>query len=186
MPEEKKKLNFRGKCVICGDSTVGKSALTQVYCSDGAQYPKTYLMTTGVDLVVKSVNIPETPHTVEMFLYDTAGKDVFQDIVDAHLQNVEMAIFVYDVTNQASYDNIRSWHKKVEAANSGKLFGVLVANKCDLTDRQVVSNEMGEDLASQLQMKIFHTSAKEMHDVESPFQQVVADFFTACADTSSL
>lgn len=27
-----------------GDSTVGKSALTQVYCSDGAQYPKTYLM----------------------------------------------------------------------------------------------------------------------------------------------
>ena len=30
--------------LLSGDSTVGKSALIQVFVSDGAQYPKTYNM----------------------------------------------------------------------------------------------------------------------------------------------
>ena len=73
MPEMRRTKNYRGKCIICGDSTVGKSALTQVFCSDGTQYPKSYSMTTGVDMSVKNVNIPESPDVVEMFLYDSAG-----------------------------------------------------------------------------------------------------------------
>ena len=35
---------LRCKVVIVGDGAVGKSALTQVFCSGGSGYPKAYMM----------------------------------------------------------------------------------------------------------------------------------------------
>merc|ERR1719206_64389 len=58
---------------------------------------------------VKNVNIPESPDVVEMFLYDSAGKEVFEDIVDHHSESAEMAMLVYDVSNIDSFKNIQKW-----------------------------------------------------------------------------
>lgn len=41
--------------------------------------------TTGVELLVKTVNVPETNETVEVFLYDCAGKEVFFDLIQKHV-----------------------------------------------------------------------------------------------------
>ena len=43
MPMERP-LVLRAKCVVVGDATVGKSALVQNFVSDGAKFPKSYLM----------------------------------------------------------------------------------------------------------------------------------------------
>ncbi len=43
------------KYAASGDACVGKTALTQVYDSGGSTFPKNYLMTTGVELCVKTV-----------------------------------------------------------------------------------------------------------------------------------
>lgn len=179
MPSEiKRAMNYRAKCVVCGDSTVGKSALTQVFCSDGVHYPKTYSMTTGVDMVTKSINIPATPDSVEFFLYDMAGKDVFDDLVQAHLKQVKVIVLVYDVTNMQSFENISQWYKKIETENpGGALPGVLIGNKGDLTDRQVVSSEMGQELAEQLHLNFFECSAKDMRNIDAPFHTLAKDFY---------
>lgn len=39
------------------------------------------------------------------------------------------------------------------------ILGILIANKIDLTDRQVVTSEMGHKLADQLHLKYFECSA---------------------------
>ena len=51
---------LRSKLVVVGDPTVGKSALIQSFHSDGTHFPKNYNMTTGVELCVKMVNIPDS------------------------------------------------------------------------------------------------------------------------------
>ena len=38
---------------ISGDSTVGKSALSQVFHSDGAQFPKSYMMVRSITFFSK-------------------------------------------------------------------------------------------------------------------------------------
>jgi len=177
MVEMKKSSNYRGKCIICGDSTTGKSALVQVFCSDGAQYPKTYNMTTGVDLVVKQVNIPETRDSVELFLYDTAGKDIFSDIVTAHLHDVSMVAYVYDASNEASFQHITQWHEMVQSSNKKKIPGVLIANKMDLRDRNLVETSLGEELAQKLSLTYFECSAKDMQQTDVPFQHLAKAFY---------
>ena len=57
-----------------GDPAVGKSALTQMFHSNGQRFPKAYNMTCGVDLQVKPVKIPETEEAVELHVFDTAGQ----------------------------------------------------------------------------------------------------------------
>ena len=47
-------LVLRCKVVVVGDSTVGKSALVQMFHSGGSTYPRNYVMTTWVDFSVSA------------------------------------------------------------------------------------------------------------------------------------
>ena len=135
-------------------------------------------MTTGVDLAVKNVNIPETTDVVEMFLYDLAGKEIFEDIVKYHIANTQMIMFVYDVSNNDSFNNIEEWHNKVETITGEKhIPAVLVANKIDLVDRQLVSEEDGKLLAEKLNIEFFQCSAKEALQIDIPFLHLSAAFY---------
>ncbi|XP_065066320.1 intraflagellar transport protein 27 homolog [Rhopilema esculentum] len=170
-------VNLRAKCLVCGDTTVGKTALVQSFYSDGTQYPKNYLMTTGVDLHVKSVPIPETMDTVELFLYDIAGKELFYDQVENHLDEAATLMIVYDVTNDASFTSCKNWIKNVRNKNpDAKLPSVLVANKVDLQERRVITSDQGKQLAKTEGMEYFETSAKELKDIETPFLHLAVSF----------
>lgn len=163
-------VNLRAKCIVCGDSTVGKTALIQSFQSDGTQYPKNYLMTTGVELLVKHIPIPETMDTVEMFLYDFAGKDIFFEQVNQHLDEAALLMVVYDVTNEQSFQSCQKWIKNVRNVNPDqKMPCVLVANKVDLHERRLITAEQGKELAKAESMEYFEASAKELKDIETPF-----------------
>lgn len=50
---------------------------------------------------------------------------------------------------------------------------VLVGNKCDLEDERVVSTERGKQLADQIGLEFFETSAKENINVKAVFERLV-------------
>ena len=50
---------------------------------------------------------------------------------------------------------------------------ILVGNKCDMEDERVVSFERGKQLADQLGLEFFETSAKENINVKSVFERLV-------------
>ena len=54
-----------------GDPAVGKSALTQMFHSNGQRFPKAYNMTCGVDFSAKAVKIPNTEpeEAVELHIF---------------------------------------------------------------------------------------------------------------------
>lgn len=50
---------------------------------------------------------------------------------------------------------------------------VLVGNKCDMEDERVVSYDRGRQLADQLGLEFFETSAKENINVKAVFERLV-------------
>ena len=42
--------------------------------------------------MVKHISLPDTKDSVELFLYDMAGKDVFEDIIDEHVRSLFISI----------------------------------------------------------------------------------------------
>ncbi|KAJ8317879.1 hypothetical protein KUTeg_002970, partial [Tegillarca granosa] len=143
-----------------GDSTVGKSAVCQVFHSDGSHFPKNYSMTTGVELLVKHVNIPDTKDCVELYLHDSAGKEVFYDLVQQFWDQPSVIMVVYDCTNEMSFSSCSKWIERIRSQKPEvKTPGVLVANKVDLEERRMVSKKAGQELASTHDLKYFECSA---------------------------
>jgi GTPase SAR1 family protein len=55
-------------------------------------------------------------------------------------------ILVYDCTDQQTFNNVHNWLKQIDQHANSNVAKVLVANKCDRTDR-VVETERGQALA---------------------------------------
>ncbi|KAF5402091.1 hypothetical protein PHET_04736 [Paragonimus heterotremus] len=56
---------IRGKCVLL--ATTGKSALVQMFVSDGREFPRNYCMSVSAELVLKNILIPDAQDTVVWF-----------------------------------------------------------------------------------------------------------------------
>uniref|UniRef100_A0A6A7G9U0 Intraflagellar transport protein 27 homolog n=1 Tax=Hirondellea gigas TaxID=1518452 RepID=A0A6A7G9U0_9CRUS len=144
----------RAKCIIMGEAGAGKTSLVQAFVQ-AAQIPKNYNMTQGVDIQTKKIKVPDTSTTIELFLYDCAGKAYYRDLV------LKM------IKNASGVRNVK---------------GVLYGNKTELVNRRVVSPKAGHDLAQTLGLVYFEGSAKDNKDVEEPFYYMVNEWFKTYTD----
>lgn len=68
-----------------------------------------------------------------------------------------------------SLSDIRTWHANIEQHASEGVNKILVGNKCDWTEKRVVTEESGRELAEELGIKFMETSAKVNQGVEDAF-----------------
>uniref|UniRef100_A0A4W2CMR7 Intraflagellar transport protein 27 homolog n=1 Tax=Bos indicus x Bos taurus TaxID=30522 RepID=A0A4W2CMR7_BOBOX len=170
-------VKLAAKCILAGDPTVGKTALAQLFRSDGAHFQKNYSLTTGVDLVVKTVAVPDTGDSVELFIFDSAGKELFSEMLDKLWESPNVLCLVYDVTNEQSFTNCSKWLEKARSQIPGTtLPGVLVGNKTDLAGRRVVDVAQAQAWALGQGLECFETSVKEMENYEAPFHYLAKQF----------
>ncbi|XP_045691058.1 intraflagellar transport protein 27 homolog isoform X1 [Phyllostomus hastatus] len=187
-------VKLAAKCILAGDPAVGKTALAQIFRSDGAHFQKSYTLTTGVDLVVKTVPVPNTGDSVELFIFDSAGKELFSEMLDKLASSMpfhfltcttsrqkwegpDVLCLVYDVTNEQSFGSCGKWLEKAQVQVPGaSLPGVLVGNKTDLASRRVVQSAQARAWALGQGLECFETSVKEMENWEAPFQHLARQF----------
>ncbi|XP_012880287.1 PREDICTED: intraflagellar transport protein 27 homolog [Dipodomys ordii] len=170
-------VKLAAKCILAGDPTVGKTALAQIFRSDGAHFQKNYTLTTGVDLVVKTVPVLDTGDSVELFIFDSAGKELFSEMLDRLWENPNVLCLVYDVTSQTSFSNCGKWLEKARSQIPGMtLPGVLVGNKTDLASRRAVDADQAQAWALGQGLEWFETSVKEMDHYEAPFHCLAKQF----------
>ncbi|KAG2464114.1 intraflagellar transport protein 27 homolog [Polypterus senegalus] len=170
-------VKLRAKCILSGDATVGKSALCQLFRSDGTHFQKNYTMTTGVDVVVKSVNLPESNDSVEFFIFDSAGKDIFLDSVEKLWGQPSVLCLVFDVTSEQSFKSCAKWLERARVHTQRlQMPGVLVGNKTDLSVRRTVDTESAREWALSQGLEYFETSVKETENHEAPFRNLALAF----------
>ncbi|KAL3877841.1 hypothetical protein ACJMK2_035485 [Sinanodonta woodiana] len=169
---------IRAKFIVVGDASVGKSSLCQVFHSDGSFFNKNYTMTTGVEMVTKQINIPDTKDSVEIYLYDSAGKEIFTDHVSKFWDHPSGVVVVYDAATEATFSNCQKWLDRVRQTEPNlHIPGVLIANKVDLDQRRRVSPKAGKDFALSHGLAYFECSAKEMQGVDAPFYFLANEFY---------
>ena len=65
--------------------------------------------------------------------------------------------------------DIRTWFQNVEQHATEGVHKILIGNKCDWTEKRVVSEEQGRALAQELGIPFIETSAKSNINVEEAF-----------------
>nr|XP_045009671.1 intraflagellar transport protein 27 homolog isoform X4 [Jaculus jaculus] len=151
-------VKLSAKCILAGDAAVGKTALAQLFRSDGTHFQKNY--------------------TLELFIFDSAGKEMFSEMLDKLWENPNVFCLVYDVTNEQSFNGCSKWLEKVRAQAPGVFVpGVLVGTKTDLAGRRAVDSAQAQAWALGQGLEYFETSVKEMDNYEAPFCSLAKQFY---------
>lgn len=100
---------------------------------------------------------------LQIQLWDTAGQERFRkSMVQHYYRNVHAVVFVYDMTNAASFRSLPAWIEECKQHSLGtEVPRILVGNKCDLQDSVQVGTDVAQQFADSHSMPLFETSAKD-------------------------
>ena len=91
-----------------------------------------------------------------------------------YLNNTNGIIFVYDITNRESFNQLRNWIKNVKnKINLDEIPFIIFGNKLDLSEKRMVDSEEGKTLADKLSCSFYETSAKNGTNVDKAFDDII-------------
>jgi Ras-related protein Rab-8A len=156
------------KLLLIGNSGVGKSCTLLRFTDDS--FTPSFITTIGIDFKIRTIEVDDK--RIKLQVWDTAGQERFRTITTAYYRGAMGVIIVYDVTDRNSFDQVDSWYQNVEEYARDKVSIVLIGNKCDLTDKRVITTDEGRRLAKRLGVNFFETSAKDKTGVDETFYEI--------------
>lgn len=130
----------------------------------------------GIDFKIKIINLEDK--LIKLQIWDTAGQERFRTITKTYYKGANGIILTYDVTDENSFKNIRTWVKQIEQNAQSSVCKVLVGNKCDREDRKVTFED-GQKLAKEFNMQFFETSAKTNYNVNETFTYLTREILNS-------
>ncbi|XP_065923563.1 ras-related protein Rab-26 isoform X7 [Magallana gigas] len=160
------------KTILVGDSGVGKTSLL-VQFDQGRFQAGSFSATVGIGFTNKVVDVEGTK--VKLQIWDTAGQERFRSVTHAYYRDAHALLLLYDVSNKASFDNIRAWLGEINEYAQEDVVIMLLGNKADMTSERVIRTEDGERLANEYNVAFMETSAKTGMNVDLAFMAVAKD-----------
>ncbi|OMJ91973.1 hypothetical protein SteCoe_5409 [Stentor coeruleus] len=127
-----------------------------------------FMSTIGVDFKTKDLEL--AGKNVRVQIWDTAGQERFRNITNSYYKGAHGIAIVYDVTNRQSYETISTWIDEIGKKASQNTVNVIIANKSDMINHRVVSEDEGRALANSKSLPYFETSAKDDTGVNELFE----------------
>ncbi|KAL5016872.1 hypothetical protein ScPMuIL_006461 [Solemya velum] len=154
------------KLLIIGDSGAGKSCLLLRFCEN--VFPEHHITTIGVDYKICVLEIEG--EKVKLQIWDTAGQERFRTITSTYYRGAHGVIVVYDVTDGASFANVKTWLKEIDQnCGANPISRILVGTKNDDPSKKIVLTEDAKSFADQMGIVLCETSAKEDINVEEVY-----------------
>ena len=156
------------KLLLIGDTCVGKTSLLLRFCDNF--FPETHMTTIGVEFKEKIITINNKNY--KLHLWDTAGQERYASLTKNFYKHAQGIIFVYDVNNRESFQNLKNWIKNPDYEKR-KVKIMIVGNKIDL--QKVISTNDLEKLASRYSCKYVEVSAKNNINIDTIFESLVEE-----------
>ncbi|XP_013793620.1 ras-related protein Rab-10-like [Limulus polyphemus] len=81
-------------------------------------------------------------------------------------------MLVYDITNPKSFDNIAKWLRNIDEHANEDVEKMILGNKCDVSDKRMISKERGDAIAREHGIRFLETSAKANVNIERAFLEL--------------
>jgi len=165
--------DFLFKVVLIGDSGVGKSNLLSRFTRN--EFCLESKSTIGVEFATRTIQVDGK--TIKAQIWDTAGQERYRAITSAYYRGAVGALLVYDITKNATFDNVKRWLRELRDHADSNIVIMLVGNKCDLNHLRAVPIDEAQDFAEKEGLSFMETSALESTNVEKAFQSILAEIY---------
>lgn len=157
------------KVVVIGGTNVGKTSMIQTYLKES---PGLGQVTTTIHLAYAQKEEIVDNQIVTLHICDTAGQERFQSICPNFYRDADAAIIVFDVTNKASFERMKSWLDEVTIMTGANFIKVIAGNKMDLADDRVITMDEAMEFAREANAEYFETSALTGMGIHEVFHHV--------------
>ena len=170
--DNSKKIFYKLKLILIGDSGVGKTSLLSRYMDETFTANKPCTLT--ADYRIKSIKIDPLT-TAEITIWDTCGQEKYRAMTKQYFKDAHGIILMFDVCDKRSFSDLDIWLDEIKK-NTPKddVSIVLCGNKIDLNFRNITFEE-AKNFAQKNGLLYSETSAKEGNNIEVAFENVTKD-----------
>ena len=122
------------KIIVLGDCMVGKTSIIQKFCFPYKR-PRPQ-KTIGIDCTSRILKFNNTIYQIQF--WDVAGGNEWIGLYPNYIKNSDIAVVVYDVSNQESFLNIKKWIKMIRDINGSNFPITVIANKIDKESARII------------------------------------------------
>ena len=174
LPEEFTDYDLTFKIIVVGDSGVGKSCLTMKGTKN--HFEECYAPTVGFEFFIFNIKIDDK--YIRLQIWDTCGQEAYKSLITSFYRNASLAILVYSIDNQNSYNNIETWLNEIKFQSNPETKIFLIGNKKDLEEKRDVSFETAEKFSKDNSFNYFsETSAKTGFNAQNVFIQAAKELY---------
>ena len=145
------------KVILLGNQGVGKTNLINVFM--GKVFNPESTLTLGQNFSRKMIEYNGMKYFLEV--WDTIGQEQLRTINKLFYKNSKIVIFVYDITNLESFQDLKNWVKEIDTQlGIDNVIKGVVGNKIDLYLDEKVKDSDGSKFAESIGADFLQTSAK--------------------------
>ena len=155
-----------------GEKNAGKTSLIQRYINGNFD---DFGYTTCPSCSTKKINYDKKNFCFD--LWDTSANERYRALTKIVISNADIIVLVYDITNKESFFELDFWVDTVFKKTGPEIFFILVGNKSDLFEKEVITEEDGKNYARIIKAKFVYTSAKlDHHQWNDFFESTLKDY----------
>ena len=173
--------DYLAKVILLGPSGSGKSCLLHRFIK--GEWRVLTSQTIGVEFASRIVKVgtPGRRKRVKLQLWDTAGTERFRSVSRSYYRGAAGAVLVYDVANQASFNQLPTFLNDARALASPQLTVVLAGNKTDLADPNPPQDDLLDSEPSSLPSEHENPSSNSLPSPGLGSQQRATTLSPDCA-----
>lgn len=166
-PDDKESDLISLKIVLLGDSGVGKTTCLTRWMT--GKFYSNLRQTVGANHQRKVVELKDG--SVDMFIWDTAGQEVFRSLTPMYARNSSAVIIVASIDDKASFNHIKEWIQVANNSIDPETPLILAVNKIDLGEENPYKTDQIEKDFRGMFNGIFYVSAMTGENIDSLFLQ---------------
>ena len=143
----------RFNVILLGNSAVGKTSIFMRLANNS--FKECVLSSVGIDITTYLLKYKNQKYN--LIIHDTAGQEKYKALTKNIMRGKDGVLFIYDISNQESFDGIESWYDLYKEENE-EVVGLLIGNKCD--KERKVDQQKVEEFSKKHELDYIETSAK--------------------------
>tara|TARA_B100000902_G_C27017337_1_gene767862 strand:- start:146 stop:823 length:678 start_codon:yes stop_codon:yes gene_type:complete len=160
------------KCVILGDSNVGKTSLVNYYLTNRMKNTETTLGAIFW-LIDKQM---DNGDLIKLNVWDTAGQERYNSLIPMYTRNSDIVILTFSLTDRVSFNNLVKWKETTKySTNLENLKFIIIGNKSDLENYICITDKDIKNLIKKHFDKdtpYFKTSALNGDNIDETFNGI--------------
>lgn len=162
---------IRVKVGLIGDSSCGKTSIINQLVKK--TFNSAYQTTLGIEHQTYEIKIKKDhEYTVQFHILDLTGFSVFRDLIESHIKECNVIMYVYNITDVKSFESVKLWKESIANLINHECLEYIVGNKIDLERKIAVDDNSINNACKQLNCDSFKVSALQAKGIDEMFTKI--------------